>query len=92
MDDDLTRPWLLSTLARLAPDFPGPITGETPLVESGLGLDSLLLADLATEIEHHLRVLVPPEALAMENFATVDHLMGYLIRAPHGRAAAPGSA
>ena len=92
MDDRLIRTWLLSVLARLAPDFEGPITGDTPLVEDGLGLDSLRLVDLVTEIEQHRRVLVPADAITLENFATVDHLIDYLIRAPHGRAAAPGSA
>ena len=88
----MIRTWLLSVLARLAPDFEGPITGDTPLVEDGLGLDSLLLADLVTEIEHGLRVRVPADAIAFENFATVDHLVDYLTRAPHGLAAAPDRA
>ena len=35
-----------AALAHLAPDFAGEITGDTPLADGGLGLDSLGLIDV----------------------------------------------
>ena len=58
LDAAARRAWLIRTLAHLAPDFAGEITGDTPLADGGLGLDSLGLIDVVAALEERLGVTV----------------------------------
>ena len=69
------RAWLIKTLARLAPDFSGEITDETPLAEGGLGLDSLGLIDVVTALEEGLGVTVGERDLTEEHFGSVARVL-----------------
>jgi acyl carrier protein len=87
------REWLLGVLAGQAPDFPGPITDDTPVVDDGLCIDSLGLIEIAAAIERALGVAVAETDIRPENFATVGRLLGFVEgrRGLSGRAAArPG--
>ena len=72
------RAWLVGTLARLAPDFAGPIRDETPLAEEGLGLDSVALIELVSATEEDLGVTVREDDITAEHFGTVERLLRFL--------------
>ena len=71
LDAVARRAWLIRTLAQLAPDFAGEITGDTPLADGGLGLDSLGLIDVVAALEEHLGVTVGEKELTDEHFGSV---------------------
>ena len=76
-----TETWLVGALRRRAPEFPGPITEATPITDGGLGLDSLALMDLLSEIEAALGVVLEDDDIQPASMGTV----GKLLRLVHGR-------
>jgi acyl carrier protein len=54
-----------------------PLQHDTPLLELGI-LDSLALLKLTLFVEERFGVVVAPEELIPENFATVDAICAYL--------------
>jgi acyl carrier protein len=82
---DALGDWLVATLARLAPEFPGPIAGDTGLAEDGLGLDSLTLADLIAEIVERWQVPIREVDVSPEVFGTVGRLHRFLAARLAGR-------
>jgi acyl carrier protein len=66
--------WLIRTLAQLAPDFAGEITGDTPLADGGLGLDSLGLIDVVAALEE-LGVTVGEKEITDEHFGSVARVL-----------------
>ena len=71
LDAAARRAWLIRTLTDLAPDFAGEITGDTPLADGGLGLDSLGLIDVVAALEEHLGVTVGEAEITDEHFGSV---------------------
>ena len=71
LDAAARRAWLIRTLAQLAPDFAGEITGDTPLADGGLGLDSLGLIDVVAALEEGLGVTVGEQEITDEHFGSV---------------------
>ncbi len=53
------------------------ISNDTQLLVSGI-LDSLSLLKLVLFLEKHFNVLVGPEELVPENFATINAIRGYI--------------
>ena len=75
LDAAARRAWLIRTLADLAPDFAGEITGDTPLADGGLGLDSLGLIDVVAALEEHLGVTVGEKEITDEHFGSVARVL-----------------
>ena len=75
LDAVARRAWLIRTLADLAPDFAGEITGDTPLADGGLGLDSLGLIDVVAALEEHLGVTVGEAEITDEHFGSVARVL-----------------
>ena len=75
LDAAARRAWLIDTLTQLAPDFAGEITGDTPLADGGLGLDSLGLIDVVAALEEHLGVTVGEEEITDEHFGSVARVL-----------------
>jgi acyl carrier protein len=75
LDAVARRAWLIGTLTQLAPDFAGEITGDTPLADGGLGLDSLGLIDVVAALEEHLGVTVGEKELTDEHFGSVARVL-----------------
>ena len=75
LDAAARRAWLIHTLADLAPDFAGEITGDTPLADGGLGLDSLGLIDVVAALEEHLGVTVGEAEITDEHFGSVARVL-----------------
>ena len=71
LDAAARRAWLIDTLTQLAPDFAGEITGDTPLADGGLGLDSLGLIDVVAALEEGLGVTVGEREITDEHFGSV---------------------
>ena len=69
------RAWLIRTLSQLAPDFAGEITGDTPLADGGLGLDSLGLIDVVAALEEGLGVTVGEKEITDEHFGSVARVL-----------------
>ena len=74
LDAAARRAWLIRTLAHLAPDFAGEITGDTPLADGGLGLDSLGLIDVVAALEE-LGVTVGEKEITDEHFGSVARVL-----------------
>jgi acyl carrier protein len=72
------RRWIVDLLARLANDFKEEITDETSLTDEGLGLDSLALADLVSDIERGLSIQVREEDIGPDTFGTVGRLIRFI--------------
>lgn len=72
------RRWIVDLLARLAHDFEEEITDETSLTDEGLGLDSLALADLISDIERGLSIQVREEDIRPDTFGTVGRLLRFI--------------
>jgi acyl carrier protein len=75
LDAVARRAWLIHTLAYLAPDFAGEITGDTPLADGGLGLDSLGVIDVVAALEEHLGVTVGEKEITDEHFGSVARVL-----------------
>jgi acyl carrier protein len=75
LDAAARQAWLIHTLTRLVPDFAGEITGETPLAEGGLGLDSLGLIDVVAALEEGLGVTVGEQDITEEHFGSVSRVL-----------------
>ena len=75
LDAVARRAWLIRTLTDLAPDFAGEITGDTPLADGGLGLDSLGLIDVVAALEEHLGVTVGEAEITDEHFGSVARVL-----------------
>jgi len=75
LDAAARRAWLIRTLAQIAPDFAGEITGDTPLADGGLGLDSLGLIDVVAALEEGLGVTVGEGDITDEHFGSVARLL-----------------
>ena len=75
LDAAARRAWLIDTLTQLAPDFAGEITGDTPLADGGLGLDSLGLIDVVAALEEHLGVTVGEAEITDEHFGSVARVL-----------------
>jgi acyl carrier protein len=54
-----------------------PLDNSTPLLESGV-LDSLSILKLVLFLEEQFGIVVAPEDVIPENFATIDTICGYL--------------
>lgn len=72
------RRWIVDLLARLAHNFKEEITDETSLTDEGLGLDSLALADLVSDIERGLSIQVREEDISPDTFGTVGRLLRFI--------------
>jgi acyl carrier protein len=75
LDAAARRAWLVRTLSNLAPDFAGEITGDTPLADGGLGLDSLGLIDVVAALEEGLGVTVGEREITDEHFGSVARVL-----------------
>ena len=75
LDAAARRAWLIRTLTQLAPDFAGEISGDTPLADGGLGLDSLGLIDVVAALEEHLGVTVGEKEITDEHFGSVARVL-----------------
>ena len=59
---------------KIAKNQARPISGETPLISSGL-VDSLSLVTLLTFIEDEFGVVIPDEAATAESMDSVDKIV-----------------
>ena len=75
LDAVARRAWLIRTLAHLSPGFAGEITGDTPLADGGLGLDSLGLIDVVAALEEGLGVTVGEQEITDEHFGSVAQVL-----------------
>ncbi len=67
---------------------PAKVTPDTPLIEGGLGLDSVNLLELIVAIEEHFGITIEDEDLSIALIATVGSLAGYV----RGKLASSGPA
>lgn len=53
------------------------VENDELLWESGI-LDSITIIELAVEIENYFKINIPIEEVIIENFGSVNHLIGYI--------------
>ena len=70
--------WLVPVLTRLAPNYPNPLTEETPLADGGLCLDSLVFMELIGMIEAAFGVTVADDDISLEHLGSVGQTTRFL--------------
>jgi len=80
---DEMRVWLLATLRRLAPAFPGEMNAATPIADGGLEFDSLALHELIGLIEERLDTIVDERDITEQQFGTVGAVLQFLKKRSH---------
>ena len=83
--------WLIATLSSVAGGLVIEIDTSTPLLEGGVGLDSLGMLELITAIESRLRITIDEREIVPEHFATVGALLAFLESRRHRHDAKKGS-
>lgn len=63
------------------------IESDTPLLDGGLGLDSIMVVDLIVAVEHHYAFNFGEDDLSLDSFSSLDALAKVIAR--HEMAATP---
>ncbi|MGI9214069.1 MAG: acyl carrier protein [Methylococcaceae bacterium] len=56
------------------------IESDSPLLDGGLGLDSIMVVDLIVAVEHHYAFNFAEDDLSLDSFASLDALAGVIAR------------
>lgn len=91
-DGTLSRPAVLAELERmLLVDLRLGLEAEAlnpdaPLLEDGLGLDSITLFELITLVERRYGLSFPPEKMSSETFTSLNAMAGIVVELVTGNA------
>lgn len=79
MHDDIIK--FITTEVSLDPEY--PVGGSTDLLLTGL-VDSLGVIDIVGWIEDKHGIMIDPADITLENFQTVDQMVGFVQRSTVG--------